>query len=255
MKLSSEQQRIVDQQGHVVVIAGPGAGKTRVAVAKIQQLLHAKTVEYPFAILVVTFSDAAARELRERLSEQVPLARDTVWCGTFHGFGSRWLRAYGSRIGVAENFVVADTDDASTIREDVVAAYQMFTSNQLRDQVERLKRRGIYPEDNAVDDPDLAGAYGEYQRRLRAANMVDFSDLVGLAHRLLNQHADILEIVRNKYRYVVADEFQDTDPLQLELITMVAQAKDGSLVVRTMTKRSTSGVARSGRMSKRLRSD
>lgn len=231
MNLSIEQQRIVDAEGHVVVIAGPGAGKTRVAVAKIHRLLQAKAVEYPFGILAVTFSDAAARELRERLADQVPIARDVVWCGTFHSFGSRLLRAYGSRIGVAENFIVADKDDLTAIREDVTSAHQMFTSNQLRDQVERAKRRGVYPDDGGIEDHDFASAYRDYQQRLRGASMLDFSDLLSLSHRLLVRHPDILEIVRNKFRYVVADEFQDTDELQLELISMIAQGQQGSLVV------------------------
>jgi DNA helicase-2/ATP-dependent DNA helicase PcrA len=179
----------------------------------------------------VTFSDAAARELRERLEGHVPAARDVVWCGTFHGFGSRLLRAYGSRVGVAEDFVVANAQDASGIREQVIAEHHTFTNNQLRDQIDRLKRRGIYPSDGNISDPELAAAYAEYTRQLRAANMLDFSDLVALAHRLLSQHPDILEIARNKFRYVVADEFQDTDPIQLELITLAAQSQAGSLVV------------------------
>lgn len=232
MILSNDQQAIVATEGHVVVIAGPGSGKTRVAAAKIEQLVHTKKViEYPFAVLAVTFSDAAARELRERLADQVPTTRDVVWCGTFHGFGSRLLRAYDSRIGIAEDFIVANKDDASALREEVIAKHHTFTNSKLYEQVDRLKRRGVYPEDGGIHDPDLAAAYAEYERQLRAANMLDFSDLVALAHRLLTRHPDILDIVRNKYRYVVADEFQDTDPIQLELTTLIAQNQTGSLVV------------------------
>lgn len=231
--LTPSQRTIVETDGHVLALAGPGSGKTRIAVAKIEHLVRTKQIEYPFGILAVTFSDTASRELRARIHQHVPLARDVVWCGTFHGFGTRVLRSYGSRIGVAEDFVVADSVDTFAFREAVLRIVPTLTNSQLKDQIEEAKRHDVYPGDRGAmaDDADFQTAYAAYQQELRAANMLDFSDLVALGHRLLVQHPDVLELVRNKFRYVIADEFQDTDALQLEMMALITRPLMGSLIV------------------------
>lgn len=233
LELSAEQRAIVEATGHMVVIAGPGAGKTRTVVAKVEHLLSSEVIAYPFSVLAVTFTDAAARELRGRLSRYVSGSRDCAWSGTFHSFGGYLLRAFGRRVGVAEDFIIADRDDVKEIRDEVMESYRMFTDGAFAGQIEKLKRQLIYPNDPspALDDEDIAGAYAEYQRVLRGRNMLDFTDLAALSLRLLRDHSDIRALVRNKYRYVIVDEFQDTDALQLDLITMLASGQTGSMIV------------------------
>lgn len=233
LELSPEQRSIVDAAGHVVVIAGPGAGKTRTVVAKIGSLLQSEMLAFPFSVLAVTFTDAAARELRGRLARFVPASRDCAWCGTFHSFGGYLLRAFGRRVGVAEDFIVADRHDVHEIRETVTADHPMFTDGALSSEIEKLKRQVIYPGDasSAFGDENISSAYAQYQQVLLDKNMLDFNDLVALSFRLLRDHEDIRALVRNKFRYTIVDEFQDTDSLQLELVTILASGQMGSMVV------------------------
>jgi len=232
--LTKKQREVVETEtGHIVVLAGPGSGKTHTITEKIAYLFDRAVIPEPYGLLAVTFTDAAAREMRSRLRAKGFRQWDRVWVGTFHSFGRRLLSCYGSEIGIREDFEIIEPDDRTTLLGRIIPVYPSgWTPWDLGEQLDELKRRGIYPGlgDDRVDE-NLRFTYQEYQRLLSESNMLDFGDLIALAVRLLQESDLARRLYTGFFRYVIVDEFQDTDPQQLEMIRILAETAIGSTIV------------------------
>ena len=234
MSLTPKQREVVEATtGHYVVLAGPGCGKTHTITEKILYIFEKETIPEPYGLLAVTFTDAAARIMRARLRSKGFNKWDRVWVGTFHSFGRYILGCYGSDIGIREDFEIIELDKRNLILEQIIKKHLIGISpSEIGSIFDGLKRRGIYPEQG--DDyipPDICEAYKEYNRILRDENLLDFGDLVALAVQLLQKSDFVKRVYTMFFRYVMVDEFQDTDKQQLEMIRLLAEPSIGSTIV------------------------
>lgn len=234
MPLTPKQRDVVETvTGHLVVLAGPGSGKTHTITEKVLHLFKNQVISEPYGLLAITFTNAAANEMRSRLRSKGFRQWDRVWISTFHSFGRHLLTCYGSDVGVREDFDIIETDDQTTVLNQIIAErLKGVRTYVLKRQIESFKRQGIYPgQGDSRLAPSLQIAYTEYQRLLNERNMLDFGDLVALAVRLLKESDLARRLFTNFFRYVVVDEFQDTDRQQLEMIYIVAKESRGSTIV------------------------
>jgi DNA helicase II / ATP-dependent DNA helicase PcrA len=232
-RLTPPQREILDHTGHALVLAGPGSGKTHTVTRKIAHLFETDSVPSPHRIVALTFTNAAAREMRARLRSIGFAEWDRLFCGTYHGFSQHLLHRFGRFTGVREDFEV----DPIVVTEALSAALAFTKVDvkpyELRTRIERCKRRGLLPADLAALEEDVDDGFREtfeaYEAHLRGRNVLDYGDLVLYAVRLL-RHPWVSEVVRNAFLYVVADEFQDTDSQQLELVRELARGHSSTIV-------------------------
>jgi DNA helicase-2/ATP-dependent DNA helicase PcrA len=227
-------------EGPVLVIAGAGSGKTRVLTDRIAHLVMEKGVS-SHHILAFTFTNRAAREMRERLEAQIPGISDRLWVGTFHATGVKILRAEGERIGVKRRFSIYDADDSLGLVKDIlskqaVGVGMMGSPSSVRDRISRWKDDLMTPElvMQAVSDnieKRLAVVYREYENALKRANALDFDDLIVKVVELFSVHSDVKERYAARFRYVLVDEFQDTNPIQMALIDALSSGHGNLFVV------------------------
>ena len=234
MSLTPKQREVVEAtNGHYVMLAGPGCGKTHTITEKILYIFEKEIVPEPYGLLAVTFTDAAARIMRARLRSKGFNQWDRVWVGTFHSFGRYILGCYGSDIGIREDFEIVEVDKRDLILEQLIKKHSIgIAPSDLGFLFDGLKRKGVYPEQG--DDylsSDIREAYKEYNQILREQNLLDFGDLVALAIQLLRQSDFVRRLFTRFFRYVIVDEFQDTDKQQLELIRLLAEPAMGSTIV------------------------
>ncbi|MDE0148933.1 MAG: UvrD-helicase domain-containing protein [Rhodospirillaceae bacterium] len=241
--LNDKQREAVEKTGGaVLVLAGAGTGKTRALTVRIAHILATRRA-MPWQILAVTFTNRAAREMRERVGRLVaPLigqeAAEDIWLGTFHALAARILRRHAELVGLKSNFTILDPDDQLRLVKQELEAADIDTKRWpprlLHWMIERWKDKGKGPEQvTAADAGDFAGGraaelYAAYQDRLRSLNAVDFGDL--LLHNLtvLMQHDDILAKYNDRFRYILVDEYQDTNVAQYLWLRLLAQ-KDGNI--------------------------
>jgi DNA helicase-2/ATP-dependent DNA helicase PcrA len=234
MPLTLAQQAVVEATtGHLIVLAGPGSGKTHTITEKILFLFHEAVISEPYGLLAITFTNAAANEMRSRLRSKGFRQWDQIWVGTFHGFGHYLLTCYGGDVGIQENFNVIEGDEQYEILQRIASERLRGVSvRDLLDQITNFKRQGIYP---GRGDERLARslriAYTEYQRVLTERNLVDFADLMAFSVRLLKESELAKRLFTNFFSYVVVDEFQDTNQQQLEMVRIMATDAQGSTVV------------------------
>ncbi len=239
--LNSEQRQAVRQtEGPLLVLAGAGSGKTRVITCRIAHLLLHKGVA-PENILAVTFTNKAAREMGERLEELVGKERrDGVIVSTFHSLGVRILRAECRHIGYRPNFSIFDSSDQvglirQTMRE-LGADPKKITPETVLWKISMLKNAMIAPGEfkpRFSDDTELltARVYPRYQAQLKACNSVDFDDIILLSVRLLRENAEVLGRWQERFRYLMVDEYQDTNPSQYQFISLLAAGSRNLCVV------------------------
>lgn len=234
MPLTAAQQAVVEvTTGHLLVLAGPGSGKTHTITEKILFLFNKAVIPEPYGLLAITFTNAAANEMRSRLRSKGFRQWDRIWVGTFHGFGHYLLTCYGGDVGIREDFDVLDRDEQNEVLEQIISTKLRGVSVRvLREQISNFKRQGIYPGrgDERITR-SLRTAYGAYQRVLNERNQVDFADLMAFSVRLLNESELAQRLFTNFFRYVVVDEFQDTNHQQLEMVCIMATSAQGSTVV------------------------
>ena len=234
MSLTLKQRSVVETvAGHLVVLAGPGSGKTHTITEKVIHLFKNRVIAEPYGLLAITFTNAAANEMRSRLRSKGFRQWDRVWVGTFHGFGHHLLTCYGGDVGVREDFSILEKDDQTNILNQTISGKLRGVSPYvLKQQIASFKGQGIYP---GRGDSRLASslriAYAEYQRLLNEGNTLDFGDLVALAVRLLKESDLAKRLFTNFSHYVVVDEFQDTDRQQLEMVHIMAKEARGSTIV------------------------
>lgn len=234
MSLTPKQREVVEATtGHYVVLAGPGCGKTHTITEKILYIFEKETIPEPHCLLAVTFTDAAARIMRARLRSKGFSQWDRIWVGTFHSFGCHVLECYGSDIGIREDFEIIELDKRNLMLEQLIKKHSIgLFHSDLGSFFDRLKRNGIYPEQGDDNLPfKIREAYKAYNRILREGNLLDFGDLVALAVKLIRESDFVKRLYTRRFRYVIVDEFQDTDKQQLEIIRLLAESAIGSTIV------------------------
>jgi len=225
--------------GPVLVIAGAGSGKTRVLTHRIAYLIASRRVS-PYGILAITFTNKAAGEMKERVAQLVGPIAHQMWVSTFHSACARILRREASLLGYRPQFSIYDQADAvrltDYVRRDLDLDPKRFPPRKLHAAISAMKNELVTPEEalaKATTPPEkkLAEVYQEYQRRLAEASAVDFDDLLLLTVRLFREHPSALERWRNRFRYVLVDEFQDTNVAQWELVRMLSSEHRNVMVV------------------------
>ena len=233
--LNPEQERAVrTTEGPLLILAGAGTGKTRVITARVAFLI-AQGVD-PACILAVTFTNKAAKEMRERLAKLIaPEQAKLVTMSTFHALCVRVLRQDIDKLGYKRNFSIYDEGDTTGLIAKIItrtaAKDEKLETNVAKSLISKAKGNA-WTEVTPGQEQSLAGAvFAKYQQELKTMNAVDFDDLLLLTYRLLTEHAAVREKWQRKFRYLMVDEFQDTNRLQLELVTNLADARKNVAVV------------------------
>jgi DNA helicase-2/ATP-dependent DNA helicase PcrA len=246
INLLNEPQReaVLHTEGPVMIIAGAGSGKTRVLTCRIAHLLR-NGVD-AFNILSLTFTNKAAREMRERIEKVVGTEARNLWMGTFHSIFTRILRTESEKIGYPRNFTIYDTDDAKSLIKSIVAELKLdekiykpaIVLNRISNAKNNLINARGYFEDSALTEadtasgrPKIAEIYLAYQDRCFKAGAMDFDDLLMKTYELLNRHTDVLNKYQHQFRYIMVDEFQDTNHCQYMIVRKLAAAFQNICVV------------------------
>ncbi|MFW9917264.1 MAG: ATP-dependent helicase [Candidatus Thorarchaeota archaeon] len=234
MKLTERQEEVVKAtSGHYVVFAGPGCGKTHTITEKVFYLFENNIIPDPYGLLAVTFTDSAAREMRARLRIRGFNQWQRIFVRTFHSFCRHILSCYGSDIGIRENFEILEGREREAILDKLRRKYMLtYSPADLKFHYDRFKRQGKYSSHLGERySADFRGAYAEYNQILREENKLDFGDLIALTVGLLQQSPLVGRLYSNFFRYIIVDEFQDTDNQQLELVYLLAKDAIGSTIV------------------------
>ena len=235
----SQYEAVMCTEGPLLVLAGAGSGKTRVLTYRIAHLLQDCDVA-PWEILAITFTNKAANEMRERLSNLVGYASRGMWVATFHSMCVRILRANADILGFTKNLTIYGDDDSKRLVKDVMANLQLdpkrFPDKTIRGRISDAKNRLLVPDDYAQEVRDPVGkvvarVYPEYQRRLQAANAFDFDDLLLYTYLLFKHHPEVLSAYQQRFRYLLVDEYQDTNHAQYEITAMLAREHRNIMVV------------------------
>ncbi|HEY0205193.1 MAG TPA: UvrD-helicase domain-containing protein [Acetobacteraceae bacterium] len=232
-RLNPEQRDAVEAvDGPVLVLAGAGTGKTRVLTTRFAHiLLQGKAA--PGQVLAVTFTNKAAKEMRERVGHLLNRPAEGLWLGTFHALCARMLRRHADLVGLTSGFTILDTDDQLRLLKQVMEAAHIDTKRwapqALMGMVQRWKDRGLTPDRvTAAEEGDFAGGqsrnlYAAYQSRLKQLNTADFGDLLLHMTEVLRTHPDILADYHRRFRYILVDEYQDTNLVQYLWLRLLAQ--------------------------------
>jgi len=233
----NQEQVIKAVNGHYIVLAGPGCGKTHTITEKIAYIFHKKVVPEPYKLLAVTFTDNAARLMRTRLRSKGFIEWDRIWIGTYHSFALSILKAYGSDVGIREDFEIIEKSERDKLIEDIVRKYyKYYLLKDIISQFERLKREGVDTRNEEAwkgrhESDELRHSFKEYNAVLRERNQVDFGDLILFSVILLKNSTLAKRVYTQTFRYVIVDEFQDSDSQQLEMICILSKSAIGSTIV------------------------
>ncbi|WP_300973932.1 ATP-dependent helicase [Sphingomonas sp. LHG3406-1] len=230
-----QREAVLTTEGPVLVLAGAGTGKTAALTARLAHLIATRRA-WPSEILAVTFTNKAAREMRERVSKISGGAIEGMpWLGTFHSIAAKMLRIHAELAGLQSNFTILDTDDQLRLLKQLIVAAELdekrWPARQLASCIDRWKNKGLTPqmldagEAEAFANGRGAELYAQYQARLRAVNACDFGDL--LLHMLVifRTHEDVLERCRARFKYLLVDEYQDTNAVQYEWLKLLAEPR------------------------------
>ena len=226
-----QREAVYYTEGPLLILAGAGSGKTRVLTHRIAYLIEEKGVN-PWNILAITFTNKAVGEMRERVDRLVGFGSESIWVSTFHSMCVRILRRHISLLGYDTNFTIYDADDQKTLMKDVCKLLQIDTKiykeRALLAAVSHAKNELVTPEEfrlNAGGDfsqRKIAEVYEEYEKQLKANNALDFDDLLIKTVQLFQTQADVLEYYQERFRYIMVDEYQDTNTVQFELVRLLA---------------------------------
>jgi DNA helicase-2/ATP-dependent DNA helicase PcrA len=228
----AQREAVEATEGPVLVLAGAGTGKTRVLTTRFAHILLSGKA-YPNQILTVTFTNKAAREMRERVGHILGQPAEGLWLGTFHALCARMLRRFADRVGLQSNFSILDSDDQLRLLKQVMETARIdakrWPPNALMAQIQRWKDKGFMPAAiPAAESTDFANGraealYAAYQDRLKALNAADFGDLLLLCVHLLKTDAEVLATYHKMFRYILVDEYQDTNQVQYYWLRLLAQ--------------------------------
>lgn len=230
--LNPEQKEAVfHYEGPLLILAGAGSGKTRVLTHRVAWLIEEKQVN-PWNIMAITFTNKAAGEMRDRVETMLGGALGGVWVATFHSTCVRILRRYIDRIGFGTNFTIYDGDDQKTIIKEICKRFQidtkLYRERFFMAAISAAKDELISPDDYAKQvhgdtrKQKVAEVYREYQKQLRASNALDFDDLIFRTVELFQQDAEVLEQYQDRFRFIMVDEYQDTNTAQFKLVSLLA---------------------------------
>lgn len=231
--LNLEQRQAVETtEGAVLVLSGAGTGKTKVLTTRIAYIIHQRKAQ-PWQILSVTFTNKASKEMKERLERMIGADAFSVWLGTFHAIGIRILRKYGHLLGISSNFIVLDSDDQERLLKQMMQEagidIKKYTPRGLLEVIQRWKDKGLLPsavtaaQNSSFCEGRALYFYKLYQERLQALNAVDFGDLLMLPLALFQAHPDVLALYQKQFRYILVDEYQDTNVAQYLLLRLLAK--------------------------------
>ena len=238
--LNPQQKEAVEHyEGPLLILAGAGSGKTRVLTNRIAWLIDEKDVS-PWNILAITFTNKAAQEMRQRVDSLVGYGAESIWVATFHSTCGRILRRHIDRLGYDPHFTIYDTDDQKSLIKELCKQMnidtQMLKEKRIMNAISAAKNELIGPEQFAAeaagDYPGsrIADVYRAYQSELKKRSAVDFDDMLMLTVELFDKNEDILEMYRDRFRFIMVDEYQDTNTAQFRLISQLA-GKRGNLCV------------------------
>lgn len=226
-----QREAVYHTEGPLLILAGAGSGKTRVLTHRIAYLIEECGVN-PWNILAITFTNKAAGEMRQRVDTLVGFGSESVWVSTFHSMCVRILRRYIDRLGYDSSFTIYDTDDQKTLMKEVCRKADIDTKKYKErfflSAISSAKNEMILPEEfelNAGGDfvqLKVAKVYREYEAQLRANNALDFDDLLVKTVQLLQTQPDVLENYQERFRYIMVDEYQDTNTVQFKLVSLLA---------------------------------
>lgn len=234
-----QQEAVFHTEGPLLILAGAGSGKTTVLVNRIAYILQCGLCQ-PWQILAITFTNKAARELKERICINVPDGGNDIWAATFHSVCSRILRRFGDRIGYDSHFTIYDTDDQRKVMKDILKAMSvdekilphrsvLSAISQAKDEMktpQELEKEAAFD----MRKITIAKAYAQYQSHLISSNAMDFDDMLLNTVRLFETCPDVLELYQNQFRYIMVDEYQDTNRVQYRFVSLLA-AKSRNLCV------------------------
>ena len=234
-----QYEAVVNTKGPCLVIAGAGSGKTKVLTHKIAYIMQEENAK-PWDILAITFTNKAANEMKERIANLVGDNVKDMWVGTFHSICVRILRRFIDRIGFDTSFIIFDTSDQKTLikncLKDLAIDDKLFNERSVQSEISNAKNDMLEPFQytaKAMGDyrkEKIATVYELYQKRLKENNAIDFDDIINYTIKILMENPDVLEYYSNKFKYVLVDEYQDTNKAQFTLITLLA-SKNGNITV------------------------
>lgn len=226
-----QSEAVLHTEGPLLILAGAGSGKTRVLTHRIAYLIEEKGVN-PWNILAITFTNKAAGEMRERVDQLVGFGSESIWVSTFHSTCVRILRRHIDLLGYDTNFTIYDADDQKTLMKDVCKLLnidtKVYRERSLLNAISHAKDELVTPEEFLLQaggdfsQKKIAEVYAEYEKQLRANNALDFDDLLVKTVQLFQTQKDVLEYYQERFRYIMVDEYQDTNTVQFELIRLLA---------------------------------
>ena len=235
-----QREAVMQTEGPLLILAGAGSGKTRVLTHRIAYLMDEIGVN-PWNILAITFTNKAAQEMRERVDKLVGFGSESIWVSTFHSACVRILRRHIDNLGYSTNFTIYDTDDQKSVMKDVCRKLnidtKVYKERSLLAQISHAKDELLTPDDmelKAADDYNMkkvASVYREYQAILRKNNALDFDDLIVKTVELFQNCGAVLEYYQERFKYIMVDEYQDTNTAQFKFISLLAQKYENLCVV------------------------
>ena len=235
-----QREAVAQTEGPVLILAGAGSGKTRVLTHRIAYLMDEKGVN-PWNILAITFTNKAAQEMRERVDKLVGFGSESIWVSTFHSACVRILRRHIDNLGYDTNFTIYDTDDQKSLMKDVCRKMnidtKIYKERSILAQISHAKDELLTPDDmemKAAGDYNMkkvASVYREYQAALRKNNALDFDDLIVKTVELFEKCGAVLEYYQERFKYIMVDEYQDTNTAQFKFISLLAQRYQNLCVV------------------------
>ena len=239
--LNTEQREAVfHTEGPVLILAGAGSGKTRVLTHRIAYLIEEKGIN-PWNIMAITFTNKAAGEMRERVDKIVGFGAESIWVSTFHSSCVRMLRRFIDRLGYDTNFTIYDADDQKTLMKDICKRLnidtKVYKEKAILAAISSAKDELISPEEYELQNiadfskKKIILAYKEYQKELKKNNALDFDDLIVKTVELFQSCPDVLEYFQERFRYIMVDEYQDTNTGQFKFVSLLASKYENLCVV------------------------
>jgi DNA helicase-2/ATP-dependent DNA helicase PcrA len=236
-----QREAVLTTEGPVLMLAGAGTGKTAALTARLAHLVRSR-LAWPSEILCVTFTNKAAREMRERVGHLIgPAVEGMPWLGTFHSIAAKMLRRHAELVGLQSNYTIIDTDDQLRLLKQLIQAEGLdekrWPARSLAGCLDRWKNRGLNPDQlDAAENEAYANGKGQhfyrlYQERLKALNACDFGDLLLHMVNILRTHREVLDQYRQRFKYVMVDEYQDTNQVQYLWLRLIAQGRQNICVV------------------------
>ncbi len=234
-----QYEAVTNTEGACLVIAGAGSGKTKVLTHKIAYLIKDKNIA-PWNILAITFTNKAANEMKERIANLVGEQAKDIWMGTFHSICVKILRSHIDKIGYDSSFIIFDTSDQRTLIKRCIKELNLddktFTDRSVQSEISNAKNEMLEPDQYLLRakgefrKEKIAQVYEKYQKNLKENNAIDFDDIINFTIKILNENPEILEYYSNKFKYVLVDEYQDTNKAQFTLVRLFA-SKHGNITV------------------------